>query len=208
VGTLSERKHHRSLTNRDPHCDPQSPPPHGDANTVQFPLAPPTTKKLATQNPSLLSTNTKNLVDKIREGQKKKSGRFEVPATSFASVDTKARLDLTKKRGEQASPTVKNDNFLPLTVKKNSGKLSAKTQDLIKRVQEKKNRGACEETLIDQLESNKLSSKKIVEESTVIGRDNTVSKVNEILNLPSAKDRYAELVAPGKILVLPVGFNR
>lgn len=106
------------------------------------------------------------------------------------------------------SPTSKNENFLPLTVKKNSGKLSAKTQDLIKRVQEKKNRGVCEDTLIDQLESNKLGTKKIGEELGWVGMDNTVSKVNEILNLPSAKDRYAELVAPGKILVLPVGFNR
>jgi hypothetical protein len=93
------------------------------------------------------------------------------------------------------------------TVKKNSGKLSAKTKGLIRKIQEKKMAQAGEQTLIDQLESNKVTSKKIVEESSQIA-DNTISKVNEILNLPSAKDRYAELVVPGKILVLPVEFNR
>jgi hypothetical protein len=71
---------------------------HTEANTVQFPLAPPTTKKLAGQNSSMLSTNSKNLIEKIRQSRGSKGCGFEVPATSFASVDTKARLDLTKKK--------------------------------------------------------------------------------------------------------------
>jgi hypothetical protein len=208
MGTLSERKHHRSLTNRDPHGDPQQNLGQVEANTVQFPLASHTAKKLAGQNSSVLSGNTKNLVEKIRQSRGSKESGFEVPATSFEGVDTKARLDLTKKKcvdGELGR--IRNESFLCPTVKKNSGKLSAKTKGLIRKIQENKMAQAGEQTVIDQLESNKVTSKKIVEESTVIA-DNTISKVNEILNLPSAKDRYAELVAPGKILVLPVEFNR
>ena len=200
-------------------------------------------QKVFRKAPSV-SYKTKNLLDKIQKSRQSANNVTEKNSAagmqiSFANVDTKARVDLTKKRDRSVSPIGRNisdklhQQFThgqdAQGYKKPSPKLSKKTEDLIKKVKAKNSQGSktapSTNGASDLIEAINLKRNSGVAgkmmtraSSNATGENGAIlsvtsfnensEKVAEILSRSSAKDRYGELLAPGKKLQLPVKLRR